>query len=161
MNLTFYEDSFSSVINRYTITDEQLRYTVSPIEAIQLAKEDKDRFPILALENDRLVTFFVLHRNEGVRAYSSNENSILIRSFSTDFYQQGKGFAKRVLLLLPAFVRCHFQEVNELVLAVNVGNDVAKRLYESCGFVDNGVRIMGIKGELIVMSYYLKSDDTF
>jgi RimJ/RimL family protein N-acetyltransferase len=107
------------------------------------------------MEKGKLVTFFVLHKNEGVKPYSNNIHAILLRAFSTDFRYQGMGYAKKALMLLPPFVKVNFKEINEIVLAVNVQNVVAQKLYQKCGFIDNGVRKMGKKGELIIMSYYL------
>ncbi len=78
------------------------------------------------MDGNKLVTFFVLHEKEGVTPYSSNEQALLIRSFSTDFYEQGKGYAKTALQLLPDFVRKHFPSINELVLGVNVPNRLLK-----------------------------------
>ncbi|MGF6952299.1 RimJ/RimL family protein N-acetyltransferase [Neobacillus sp. B4I6] len=56
---------------------------------------------------------------------------------------------------LPFFVKEHFIETNEIVLAVNLQNTVAQGLYKKCGFIDEGERRMGNKGELIIMSYHL------
>lgn len=108
------------------------------------------------MDGNKLVTFFVLHEKEGVTPYSSNEHALLIRSFSTDFYEQGKGYAKTALQLLPDFVRKHFPLINELVLGVNVPNRAAQELYKRCGFVDEGRQAMGLRNELKVMSYYMK-----
>jgi len=58
-------------------------------------------------------------------------------------------------LLLPEVSKEQFQHINEIVLAVNVKNQVAQTLYKKWGFIDEGVRKMGKKGELIIMSYYL------
>lgn len=96
-----------------------------------------------------------MHEKEGVIPYSNNPNAILLRAFSTDKYQQGKGYAKQALTLLPEFVEENFNDINEIVLSVNIQNEVAQRLYHKCGFVDEGVRKEGKKGELIIMSYYL------
>ncbi|WP_427110471.1 hypothetical protein [Lysinibacillus xylanilyticus] len=92
--IKIYEENDEYLIDRYTITEEQLRYTMSPKASIELVKQDKDRHAVLVFDEDKLVTFFVLHENDGVKPYSSNEQSILIRAFSTDFYEQGKGYAK-------------------------------------------------------------------
>ena len=93
------------------------------------------------MKDNELVTFFVLHKNDGVKPYTNNENSILIRAFSTDFHHQGKGYAKQALKILPDFVRNNFLGINEIILAVNVKNVVAQSLYKKCGFV-----IMGLEG---------------
>lgn len=155
MQLYFYDEKYKNDIEHYQITEEQLRFTGKPIDCIQLSQEDVDRYSILAMEENQLVTYFDLHKNEGVKPYSDNMNAILIRAFSTDSRHLGKGYATKALLLLPDFVKEHFPEINEMVLGVNWGNETAQRLYKKCGFVDEGVRRMGPKGELFVMSYYL------
>ncbi|MED4888332.1 GNAT family N-acetyltransferase [Lysinibacillus sp. FSL R7-0073] len=156
LTLKFYEDMAHSLVEQYTITEEQLRYTKSPKDSIELAKEDDSRHAVLALDGDKLVTFFVLHEKEGVKPYSSNEQALLIRSFSTDYHEQGKGYAKAVLQLLPDFVRQHFPLINELVLGVNIPNVTAQALYIKCGFVDKGKQATGFGEELKIMSYYMK-----
>ena len=160
MQLYLYDDSYNHLIEQYQLTEEQLQFTGKPNECIELSNEDVDRHSILALEDDKLVTFFVLHRNEGVKPYTDNDNSILIRSFSTDFRHQGNGYAKKALLLVPDFVKRHYSDINEIVLAVNVKNEAAQGLYKKCGYIDEGARKMGRIGELIIMSYYLEQDIT-
>ncbi|MFB7157280.1 GNAT family N-acetyltransferase [Lysinibacillus sp. NPDC056232] len=155
MRLKFYEKKDDHLIERYTITKEQLRYTMSPKESIELVQQDKNRHAVLVIDEDRLVTFFVLHEKEGVTPYSSNEQAILIRAFSTDFYEQGKGYAKTALQLLPDFILEHFPTINELVLGVNSPNTAAQSLYKKCGFVDEGRLAKGFRGEIKVMSYSL------
>jgi len=155
MQLYFYNERYESKINDYMITKEQLRFTIAPKECLELAKEDNERYPILAIKDEQLVTFFVLHMNKGVKPYSNNEEAILIRSFSTDFRYQEQGFAKTTLRLLPQFVKRNFNKINEMILAVNLQNKAAQSLYKKCGFVDEGERRMGSKGELIIMSYHL------
>ena len=155
MQLYTYDDRFKNEVEAYELSEEQLRYTGHPKDCIKLSEEDSNRYSILAMEEDELVTFFVLHKNEGVKPYSTNNNSILLRAFSTDFRFQGRGYAKKALMLLPQFVRENFKEMNEIVLAVNIQNVKAQELYKKCGFIDNGVRKMGRKGELMIMSYYL------
>lgn len=156
MYLAKYDIEFKSFIDAYTLSEEQLQFTGTPRDAIQLSATDRDRHSILAIEDDRLVTFFVLHEQEGPKPYSQNPYALLVRAFSTDYHHQGKGFAKQSLLLLPSFVQEHFPHINEIVLAVNVRNTAAQHLYKACGFLDEGVRTMGKKGELVVMSYYLE-----
>ncbi len=126
MRLKFYETCDDSLIERYAITTEQLSFTKSPKESIELAKLDRNRHAILVLAEDKLVSFFVLHEKDGVIPYSTNEAALLIRSFSTDYHEQGKGYAKAALQLLPEFVQTHFPHINELVLGVNVPNKSAQ-----------------------------------
>jgi len=155
MQLYIFEDSFMQLIEQYQLTEEQLEFTGTPQECLELSKADTNRHSILAIDEGKLVVFFVLHRNEGVKPYSNNKNAILIRAFSTDYRHQGKGYAKKALMLLPEFVKKQYSGINEIVLAVNVKNEAAQGLYKKCGYTDKGERVMGIKGELIVMSYDL------
>ncbi|MFJ6267738.1 hypothetical protein [Lysinibacillus xylanilyticus] len=57
MRLKFYEENDDYLIDRYTITEEQLRYTMSPKASIELVNQDKDRHAVLVLDVDKLVTF--------------------------------------------------------------------------------------------------------
>lgn len=155
MELCKYTDQHIGLIENYKLNQEQLRFTGIPKECVQLSEKDTNRTSILAIDKGKLVTFFVLHSNEGVKPYSQNSRAILLRAFSTDAREQGKGYAKKALKLLPKFVKSKFPTINEIVLAVNIANKTAQSLYKKCGFVDEGVRTMGTKGELIVMSYYL------
>ena len=155
MDLLLYNESFQPLIEQYNLSEEQLEFTGTPLECIELAKEDRNRHCILAMEGEELVTFFVLHEKEGPKIYSDNPKAILLRAFSTDFNHQGKGYAKQSLVLLPDFVRAHFPHITEIVLGVNLRNTAAQALYKKCGYVDEGRRMMGKRGEQIVMSYYI------
>ncbi|KGR77071.1 GNAT family N-acetyltransferase [Ureibacillus sinduriensis] len=155
MNLCFYNETYKEAVENYQITEDQLRFTGAPVDCTQLCAKDPDRHAIMAIEGGILVTYFNLHKNKGVEPYSDNPDAILLRAFSTDIRYIGNGYAKQALKRLPSFVRENFYGINEIVLAVNLGNEVAHNLYKKCGYVDEGERRMGKKGELIVMSYYL------
>ena len=156
MELHKYNETFMSAIESYMLTADQLYFTDTPKEAIALATRDVDRHPILAMEDGLLVTFFVLHTNEGVKPYTDNKHAILVRTFSTSFYHIGKGYGTKALLALPHFLETNYSEINEIVLAVNYRNEAAQGLYQKCGFVDTGLRAQGKKGELIVMSHRIE-----
>ena len=153
MELQFYNRSYQPLIDGYLLVESQLQFTRHAQECVQLASET--RTPVLALVDRKLVTYFDLHRDKGVEPYSDNPNAILVRAFSTDVREQRKGYAKQALTLLPGFVKQHFPLIDEIVLAVNVGNEVAQALYQKVGFIDYGERRIGPKGELIIMSYLL------
>ncbi|EIT86082.1 GNAT family acetyltransferase [Fictibacillus macauensis ZFHKF-1] len=155
MELKLYHDYYKNHIQDYELSEAQLAFTMHPKACIPLSEADGDRSSILALEDDELVSFFVLHRNDGVQPYSANRQAILLRAFSTDHREQGKGYAKRALAQLPQWIATHFTECNEIVLAVNLENIAAQGLYKACGFVDTGGRVMGRKGEQMIMSYAL------
>lgn len=143
-------------ILNYQLTDAQLEFTMHPVEASKLAKNDSERHLIGYDVDGELTTFFVLHEEEGVKDYSNNPNAILLRSFSTDVRHLGKGYAKKALLELPHFIAWHFAHIDEVVLAVNLHNEIAQKLYFTVGFVDEGRRMQGRKGVLKVLTRQLK-----
>lgn len=157
MELAFYnENEHGEMLANYTLTEEQLRFTTSPYEAMEMAKDDPYRYPIVAIDNGAIVNFLMLDGDQGRKLYSENANAILLRAVSTDFHHQGKGYAKRVMNMLPEFVSQNFLNKNEIVLVVNIYNKAAQGLYHKCGFIDEGVRTMGAKGEVIVMHYKIQ-----
>ena len=103
MELKFYNLTDQPLIDSYQLVESQLQFTGHAQECVQLASET--RTPVLAIVEGKLVTYFDLHREEGVEPYSNNPNAILVRAFSTDVREQGKGYAKQALKLLPSFVR--------------------------------------------------------
>ena len=155
MELVKYNSQYDSLINDYYLLEEQLYYSAMPADAVAISKNNNDRHAILGLDNNELVTFFILHENEAVQPYSNQPNDILLRSFSTNHIHQGKGYARKTLELLPEFMKEHIPHIDGIVLGVNVKNTVALSLYKKCGYVDEGDRVMGNKGEMIVMKYYL------
>jgi RimJ/RimL family protein N-acetyltransferase len=153
MILTRFQEEHANLIETYTLSEEQLRYTGHPVESIALCRLDPNRHAILGIEDAMLVTYFALHEQEGVQRFSDNPAAILLRTFSTDYHHLEKGYGKGALEKLPAFVQQMFPHINEIVLAVNEGNDLARRLYEKADYRDTGRRVMGRKGMLIVMSF--------
>ena len=66
MQLYFYNENFRNIINQYTLSEEQLCYTGLPKKLVKLSSEDSDRHSILAMKDNELVTFFVLHKMTGL-----------------------------------------------------------------------------------------------
>ncbi|SDC94148.1 Acetyltransferase (GNAT) family protein [Terribacillus halophilus] len=156
MELIRFQETHTGLINTYTLSEEQLRFTGHPAYSVPLCREEPNRHAVLGMDDNRLVTYFVLHEQEGVHPFSDNPNAILLRTLSTDHQNLGKGYGKAALQQLPDFVQMQFPHVNEIVLAVNETNEFARKLYEKCGYQDTGRRVMGSKGILIVMSYALE-----
>lgn len=155
MELVKYNSQYDNLINDYYLPEEQLYYSAMPAEAVEISKKNNDRHTILGMDDGELVTFFILHENEAVKSFSNNPNDILLRSFSTNHKHQGKAYARKTLELLPEFMKAHLPHIEGIVLGVNVKNTAGQSLYKKCGYVDEGNRVMGSKGEMIVMKYYL------
>ncbi|PAF20925.1 hypothetical protein CHH49_12810 [Terribacillus saccharophilus] len=156
MKLIRFQETHASLVDAYVLSEEQLRFTAHPSKSIPLCKAEPNRHAILGIENDRLVVYFALHEQEGVQPYSDNLKAILLRTLSTEYHELGKGYGKAAMQRLPEFVQLQFPHIDEIVLAVNVANEFARKLYTKFGYQDTGCRVMGSKGMLIVMSYPLE-----
>lgn len=146
--LTPYEPRFYEQLTTFTLPKEQAQFTSHPTGHL-IASEGK--FPVVIVAKHRAVGFFVVHKSEQVNVYSENKSAMLLTSYSINYSEQGKGFAKASLVLLPTFIQEQFPQCNEIVLAVNFRNEVAQQLYRDCGFVDTGKRIGGKIGQQLVM----------
>lgn len=131
-----------------------MEFTSHPQKALLACETDNGRSPIVILEKGVPAGFFVLYQGEELTNYTDNPNAILLRAYSVALSFQGKGIARRSLELLPGFVLKHFPQVDEIVLAVNLRNAAAQRVYLRAGFEDSGRKLMGRQGEQFV--YQLK-----
>ncbi|WP_239565572.1 GNAT family N-acetyltransferase [Brevibacillus fulvus] len=146
IKLDFYRAEYEAALRAFQLPDNQLEFTALPAWVLEEALRDPHRYPIVILDGDEPVGFFILHEGEGIAPFTDNPQALLLRAFLIDFRKQGKGYAKAGMGLLPAFVAEHFPGKEEVVLAVNMRNLPAKRLYEKVGFRDRGETRMGAKG---------------
>ncbi|MGX7025787.1 GNAT family N-acetyltransferase [Vagococcus hydrophili] len=151
--LAYHPDLISKKqLDNYLLSTEQLKFSDSPLNAIEKAKVDKDRYPIFLTHDRQLLVSLTLHINEGPKIYTNKPNTILLRSFSTNHDYQGKGYAKTALLLLPEYIRQQFPHITEIILGVNAKNIAAIHLYEKTGFIDKGQFILTEYGKLKIMT---------
>ncbi|QQK78288.1 GNAT family N-acetyltransferase [Salicibibacter cibarius] len=150
VKLQRYQPEFLQILKGFDLPEEKAQYTAFPSDVLE--KLTDGQFPIVILNNDEPVGFFLLHSTDRVKEYTNNVNALLLTALSIDNFQQGKGFAKQGMSLLKDFVNREFSEYDEIVLAVNHKNVPAQRLYEKVGFSDTGRRKMGRKGEQLVFS---------
>lgn len=148
--LDFYKEEYKSKLSDYHLSEEQSRYASVPLEAVSTCEKDSTRHPIIILYDGEPAGFFVLQGWEGVKAYSDNQDAILIRGYSVNSKFQGKGIAKESLLALDSFVKLNFPDKKEIILAVNHKNTIAQHVHKKGGFIDKGIRVMGKKGDLFV-----------
>ncbi len=153
MQLFFYESYFDGMIERYYLSEEQRQFTSSPREAIALFKHDPTQIPILAIEKNHLVSFFVLHEYQHHETHlpPSLTTTLILKRFSTDHHHRGKGYSQRVLAMLPDYLNEYYPEITEIIGQVNVANTVLQELYRQSGFVDTGKREQSELGEIIIM----------
>lgn len=152
VRLDFYRPEYDEVLYRFHLPEEEARFTSLPSHLIQEAVRDKNQHPVVILQGKNPVGFFVLHSGDRVKAYTDNPRALLLASLSIDATSQGKGYGKSGMVLMRGFVRQHFPECNEVVLAVNHKNLPAQQLYKRAGFVDTGRRKIGTIGEQYILS---------
>lgn len=153
--LTSYDAQYNHILNQFFLPDEQAQFTGMPLEMISKAIEDPTRNPIVILSNSHPVGFFVLCSGEIVLDYTTNQNALLLIAFSINHSEQGKGYAKNGLMRLSDYIKIHFANNDEVVLAVNCKNIPAQKLYEKVGFQDTERRKIGKNGEQIIMSLHV------
>ncbi|MCP1306650.1 GNAT family N-acetyltransferase [Paenibacillus tyrfis] len=156
VQLRFYRREHDVALRAFELPEEQAQFTALPGEVLEASLNDENQYPVVILAGDMPVGFFVLHRGEVTVPFSDNPNAILLRAFSVDRAHQGRGYAKRGMQNAAAFVAKHLPGVEEIVLAVNERNLVAKRLYEASGFRDTGRKRQGPIGMQHILSLSLE-----
>jgi RimJ/RimL family protein N-acetyltransferase len=155
VNLCFYQSEHYDALKAFWLPEDQKAFTALPLEALEKCKEEKERRPVVILNGKTPVGFFVLHTGENIRPFTDNPRAVLLRALSVNYSEQGKGYAKKAMALLPAFVKAHFPDVNEIVLAVNERNLAAQKLYFAVGFIYRGLRREGRIGPQLLLHYPL------
>lgn len=150
MKLVQYTDKYQHLMENYFLSENQLRFTRPPMDCIK--NKEPAQKNVVMIDQEEAVTFFTLDTGKEAFQYSGNKQAVLIRSFSTDYYHQGRGYAKQALEQLPGFLATHFPTADELVLGVYVKNHIAQGLYHACGFQDTEKRCEGRNGQIIIMN---------
>lgn len=156
VSLNFYQPIYKEQLADYRLHDEQQIFSAMPLVALEQCEKDEERHPVLIFWGSRIAGFFVLHGWEGVKQFSDNKDAMLLRAYSIDESMQGKGVANHSMRLLPMFVKEHFSETKEIILAVNHANFIAQHVYRKAGFIDTGVRSMGRAGEMFILKKQIK-----
>ncbi|PEA54065.1 GNAT family N-acetyltransferase [Bacillus pseudomycoides] len=151
IQLVPYTEEHKEAFQSYSLPEEQVQFTAHPMALLDKVKQDPTRNPIVILADDKPVGIFALQSGSRVQEYTNKENSLLLTSFSINFTEQGNGYAKRALQLLPNYVGLYFPNIEEIVLAVNERNIPAQKLYITVGFEDRGHRRIGPIGPQLVL----------
>ncbi|PGL32193.1 GNAT family N-acetyltransferase [Bacillus cereus] len=152
IQLVPYKEQYKEIIQSFTLPSEQVQFTANPGELLEKAKNDRTKNVIVILDYSGVpVGIFALQTGDRVQEFTENKDAILLTSFSVNHDKQRKGYAKKSLALLQAFVKNYYPIINEVILAVNEKNIPAQKLYEKVGFQDKGFRRMGPIGQQIIM----------
>ncbi|MEH7239393.1 GNAT family N-acetyltransferase [Bacillus sp. JJ1562] len=152
IELKHFSNEHLDLLSSFQLPEEQGKFTSLPINYIEVTE---GQHPIVILNDNEPVGFFLLHSTDRVNEYSNNQKAMLLTSLSINHLKQGKGYAKQAMNILKMFVLDEFPNCNEIVLAVNHKNIAAQKLYEKVGFQDTGKRKVGPIGEQFIMNLLL------
>lgn len=160
VELTLYRPEHKADLALFHLPEEQLQFTALPVDSLEEALTDPQRYPIVIIAEHKVVGFFVLHTGQGILDYDLYIDTplaevMLIRALLIDSGHQGKGYASKAMQLLPAWVKYHFPFIHELILAVNERNLAAQHTYTVAGFEDLGHRPIGLAGPQRIMHYFV------
>jgi len=153
ITLAFFEQSHLQEVMKYTLPVEQLQFTALPEAVFERLSQRTDALarPVTILKDGLPIGFLVLDYGQDKLDLTENTEAILIRSLSLNPLYQGLGYGKRAMTLIEEFVKNNYDEVNELVLAVNTDNTSAFRLYLAVGYKYEGRQCLGLRGMQYVM----------
>lgn len=155
IELKFYEPEDLAELN-YVLDEIQSQFTATAKQALERIEErnqneDFFAYPITIFYNEKAAGFFVLDFGADKFDLTENPDSVLLRSLSINPDFQGKGIGKLAMLEVDHFIKEHFKDCNEIVLAVNEKNTSAFQLYTKTGYLYEGRINQGRNGPQFVM----------
>lgn len=91
----FIENDYEALSN-YCLPIEQAIYTSLPLKVIEDFRKDKYNLPMVIYLDEDLIGCFALYTDKAGNQYTSNENAILLKSFSLDLRHQKRGWLLRL-----------------------------------------------------------------
>ena len=130
------------------INESQYPFVANNVESladayIAITSGEAYAYPFAIYDDDTPVGFLMLGYNEatleGPEAPESLRNNYSLWRLMIDKRYQGKGFGREAVRLALEFIRTWPSGMSEVcVTSYNPENEVAKKLYASFGFVENG-----------------------
>ncbi len=114
------------------VGEEQEKYVISNAESLSRAYVYSETAYPFAIYDDNIIVGFIMMGYYEVKGYYT------LWEFMIDHKYQNKGYGRKALELGLEFVRDKFGSV-DIYTGVTPGNTVAKKLYESVGFVSTGI----------------------
>lgn len=125
------KDNLDEVMS-LTVAENQKSFVSTPAESLAQAYVYKDTaFPFAIYAEDKVVGFIML-------GYYEARNQYTLWKFLIDKRFQNKGFGKEALKQGIVYLKERFH-AKEIYTGVSVGNETAKHLYKSLGFVETGL----------------------
>ena len=125
-------DNLEEVLN-LSVYDHQKSYVSSTAASLAQAYVYRSTaYPFAVYEDDTAVGFIML-------GYYEARNQYTLWKFLIDRKYQNRGFGKAALTLGIRYLRETFH-ADAIYTGVSFGNDIAKHLYHSVGFMETGFR---------------------
>lgn len=142
ISLKFYKEEDFPELD-YVLDTIQSQFTATAKQTLEKIKErnlNKDflAYPVSIFDDGKAAGFFVIDFGKDKFEFTENNDSALIRSLSINPDFQGKGIGKQAMIEVDYFIKNHFPDCNEIVLAVNEANTLAFQLYIKTGYVYEG-----------------------
>lgn len=142
-------------IENYAI--EENPYTVMPMDGMTESLHEYEKHPILILNEEEMVGFFILQTGESILKYTSNPHAILLKAHSVDKRYQKQGYGKASMEKLPEFIKKYFSSINEIILLIDYDNISGQMMYLKSGFKDTKNKVKELDGYKFVYSKSLVS----
>lgn len=144
------------IIEDYTI--EETPYTVKPMDGMTESLHESEKHPILVLDGDKMVGFFILQTGDAILNYGSNPHAILLRAHSIDKRYLKKGYGKASIEKLPSFINEHFPSITEIILLIDHDNISGQMMYVKSGFKDTKNKVKELDGYKFIYSKKLTNE---
>lgn len=124
------KDNLDEVLS-LSVAEHQKTFVSTPAASLAQAYVYRDTaFPFAIYADDIAVGFIML-------GYYESREQYTLWKFLIDKEYQGKGYGKEALKQGITYLKEHF-DVKEIYTGVSLGNETAKGLYKSLGFVETG-----------------------
>lgn len=124
-----------------SVAPEQVKF-VGTMEEI-LVNIDDTVHPHVIMDSDTVVGFFLIDTQYGHKYDFARSEALGLRAFFIDHRHQGKGYAKRAVLALKAFLVSAYPDFDQIYLTVNCKNPAARHCYVQGGFTDTHELYLG------------------
>lgn len=110
---------------------EQQDFVADNASSLKEAKRDRDARPRAVIAGGKVVGFLMYDA-------SKDEDEAMIYRFMIDHRMQGRGYGRAALAALLSEIRA-LKHIRRVAVCYMPENEGARRLYQSAGFVDQGV----------------------
>jgi diamine N-acetyltransferase len=125
------DENNKNLLEKIEVKQEQKSMVDLPIEAYEEAKKYKYSFPIVVLDETKVIAFFIYE------SLNDNFTDFLVWGFIVSSRFQHQNYGTQIMKQFLLRLKKQY-EVKRIELAYVQGNTIAKKLYRKLGFKENG-----------------------